>query len=201
MNVILDYDVGNLQSVKQGFDRAGIDTVISKDPELIKKAYSLILPGVGAFKDAMEALKESGLIPLILDHVKSKKYLFGICLGMQLLYERSYENGDFEGLALLKGTIDYLNVDLKVPHMGWNDLSFYKENHPLLKYIQKGDYVYFVHSYYVNGDYKDLVAYTNYGLKVPAIVQKDNIIATQFHPEKSGQVGLNILRAYKEILK
>jgi imidazole glycerol-phosphate synthase subunit HisH len=201
MHVILDYDVGNLQSVKQGFDRAGIDTVISKDPELIKKAYSLILPGVGAFKDAMEALKESGLIPLILDHVKSKKYLFGICLGMQLLYERSYENGDFEGLALLKGTIDYLNVDLKVPHMGWNDLSFYKENHPLLKYIQKGDYVYFVHSYYVNGDYKDLVAYTNYGLKVPAIVQKDNIIATQFHPEKSGQVGLNILRAYKEILK
>ncbi|MDI6453626.1 imidazole glycerol phosphate synthase subunit HisH [Peloplasma aerotolerans] len=200
MHVILDYDVGNLQSVKQGFDRAGIDTVISKDPELIKKAYSLILPGVGAFKDAMEALKESGLIPLILDHVKSKKYLFGICLGMQLLYERSYENGDFEGLALLKGTIDYLNVDLKVPHMGWNDLSFYKENHPLLKYIQKGDYVYFVHSYYVNGDYKDLVAYTNYGLKVPAIVQKDNIIATQFHPEKSGQVGLNILRAYKEIL-
>jgi imidazole glycerol-phosphate synthase subunit HisH len=201
MNVILDYDVGNLQSVKQGFEKAGIDTIISKDPEVIKNAKSLILPGVGAFKDAMEALKNSGLIPFIIEHVKKEKYLFGICLGMQLLYEKSYENGEHEGLSLLKGTIDYLDINLKVPHMGWNDLLFEKKNHPLLKYIHEGDYVYFVHSYYINGDDQDLIAYANYGLKVPAIVQKGTIIATQFHPEKSGQVGLNILKAYKEILK
>ena len=110
MNVILDYDVGNLDSVIRGFERVGMDTIVSKDPVIIKQATSLILPGVGAFEDAMKALKASNLIPLIIDHVKQNKYLFGICLGMQLLYEKSFENGEFEGLGLLKGQIDYLKI-------------------------------------------------------------------------------------------
>ncbi|MFU8785944.1 MAG: imidazole glycerol phosphate synthase subunit HisH, partial [Candidatus Izemoplasmataceae bacterium] len=121
MHVILDYDVGNLDSVMRGFERVGIKTVISNDPILIKEATSLILPGVGAFDESMQALINSGLIPLIKDHVKKGKYLFGICLGMQLLYEESYENGTFLGLGLLKGAIKYLDIPLKVPHMGWNN--------------------------------------------------------------------------------
>jgi glutamine amidotransferase len=200
MNVILDYDVGNLDSVVRGFERAGIDTIISKDPEIIKQATSLILPGVGAFEDAMLALKKSNLIPLIFDHVNQNKYLFGICLGMQLLYEKSYENGEFEGLGLLKGQIDYLDISLKVPHMGWNNLGFKKPNDPILTYINENDYVYFVHSYVANGNDSDVIAYTNYGVSVPAIVGNKNIYATQFHPEKSGQVGLNILKSYGELI-
>lgn len=199
MNVIIDYDVGNLESVRKAFLQVGLETVISKDKDVLKNATSLILPGVGAFNESMEALKKSGLIPSIKAHVASGKYLFGICLGMQLLYEKSYEFGEFEGLGLLKGTIDYLDVDLKVPHMGWNTLNF-DQTHPLLKYIKEGDYVYFVHSYYVNTKEDNIVASANYGLKVPAIVAKNNIIATQFHPEKSGDVGLNILKAYKELI-
>jgi imidazole glycerol-phosphate synthase subunit HisH len=201
MNVILDYDVGNLDSVQNGFKRVGIETIISKDPAIIKNAKSLILPGVGAFGDAMDALKSSGLIPLIMDHVSSKKYLFGICLGMQLLYETGYEHGSHQGLGLLKGSVIYLDTDLKVPHMGWNSLSFEQPKNPILKYIKPDDYVYFVHSYYVKSDHSELVAYTAYGQKIPAIVMKDNIIATQFHPEKSGNVGLNILKAYGELIR
>ncbi len=200
MNVILDYDVGNLDSVQNGFKRAGIETIISKDPMVIQKATSLILPGVGAFKDAMDALKNSGLIPLIREHVKSNKYLFGICLGMQLLYEMGYEHGAHQGLGLLKGSVVFLNTDLKVPHMGWNSLSFERPENPILKYIKPNDFVYFVHSYYVLSDNSELVSYTTYGEKIPAIVMKDNIVATQFHPEKSGNVGLAILKAYGELL-
>lgn len=199
MNVIIDYDVGNLESVRKAFLQVGLETVISKDITVLENATSLILPGVGAFNESMEALKKSGLIPTIKAHVAKGKYLFGICLGMQLLYDKSYEFGEFEGLGLLKGTIDYLDVDLKVPHMGWNTLNF-DLSHPLLKYIKEGDYVYFVHSYYVNTNEKNIVASANYGVKVPAIVAENNIIATQFHPEKSGEVGLNILKAYKELI-
>ena len=201
MNVILDYDVGNLDSVYRGFERAGIKTIISKDPEVIKDATSLILPGVGAFEDAMQALRDSNLIPLIKKHVSDNKYLFGICLGMQLLYEKSYENGEFEGLGLLKGQIEYLDILLKVQHMGWNNLIFSQPNDPILSQIESGDYVYFVHSYYVNGNIEDVVSYTTYGVDVPAIVHHNNIYATQFHPEKSGRVGLNILKAYGELIK
>lgn len=200
MNVILDYDSGNLDSVLRGFMDAGIDTIISKDPDIIKQASSLVLPGVGAFGDAMEALKKSGLIPLILDHVKQGKYLFGICLGMQLLYEKGYEHGVYEGLGLLKGDIKYLDISEKVPHMGWNTLSFFKPLDPILKYIKEDDYVYFVHSYYVDSKLEELISYTTYEKLIPAIVRKEHIYATQFHPEKSGEVGANILKAYKEIL-
>ena len=201
MNVILDYDVGNLASVLRGFEQVGIESVISKDPKVIQDATSLVLPGVGAFKDAMEALKNSGLIPYILDHVNQKKYLFGICLGMQLLYEKSYENGDYDGLGILKGSIRFLDIELKVPQMGWNTLKFEKKNDPILKYIKEEDYVYFVHSYYVESNNEELVAYTNYEKLVPAIVRDQNVYATQFHPEKSGMVGSNILKAYGELIK
>lgn len=200
MNVILDYDVGNLDSVTRGFERAGIKTIVSKEPEVIRNATSLILPGVGAFKDAMEALESSGLIPLIFEHVAKNKYLFGICLGMQLLYEKSYEFGEHKGLGLLKGSIEYLDIELKVPHMGWNNLYFKKENE-ILKYIKENDYVYFVHSFYVKGQDEDLVSFTTYEKEIPAIVNKGRIFATQFHPEKSGIVGHNIIKAYGELIK
>ncbi len=200
MNVILDYDVGNLDSVQRGFERAGLETIISKDPSIIRQATSLILPGVGAFGDAMNALNKSGLIPLILEHVNQGKFLFGICLGMQLLYEKGYEYGVHEGLGILKGDVVYLDVDLKVPHMGWNSLNIKKDD-PLVKYIDEGDQVYFVHSYYVKSSGEEWVATTEYGVTIPAIVRKGQVMATQFHPEKSGSVGASLLKAYLEVIK
>jgi len=200
MNVILDYDVGNLDSVLRGFEKAGIPSLISKDPHVIQQATSLVLPGVGAFKDAMEALHQSGLIPFILEHVKQNKYLFGICLGMQLLYEKSYENGEYEGLGILKGSVRHLDISLKVPQMGWNTLSLMKNNDPIVKYIKENDYVYFVHSYYVESSNEELIASTEYEKLVPAIVGYQKVYATQFHPEKSGMVGSNILKAYGELI-
>lgn len=200
MNVIIDYGVGNLNSVQLGFKKAGIDTIISSDFNTIQQAKTLILPGVGAFEDAMNALRKSGLIPYIKEHVKHNKYLFGICLGMQLLYETGYENGIHQGLGFLKGSIKFLDIKEKVPHMGWNNLYFQKKESSILKYIKEKDYVYFVHSYYVESKEDEVVAYTMYGKKIPAIVMKDKIIATQFHPEKSGKVGLSILKAYGELI-
>lgn len=200
MNVILDYDVGNLASVKRGFERVGIKSIISKDPNIIQHATSLILPGVGAFNEAMTSLKKSGLIIHILKHINAKKPLLGICLGMQLLYEASEENGYTKGLGLLEGIIKPLKIKKKVPHMGFNKLVFQKPKHPLLKYIQPNDYVYFVHSYYAHSPLNDVVAYADYDINIPAIVAKAPIYATQFHPEKSGHVGLNILKAYGEMI-
>ena len=200
MNVILDYDSGNLDSVLRGFIDAGIPTVISKDIDTIKQATSLVLPGVGAFNDAMEALKKSGLIPYIKAHIEAKKLLFGICLGMQLLYEKSYEHGEHVGLGFFKGSVRYLNIEEKVPHMGWNNLRFFHPTDPILKYIKEGDYVYFVHSYFVDSSLDEVISYTTYGKLIPAIIKQGTIYATQFHPEKSCAVGANILKAYKEIL-
>jgi imidazole glycerol-phosphate synthase subunit HisH len=200
MHVILDYDVGNLASVQKAFEVNQMKAVISKDPNVIKNADSLILPGVGAFKEAMSSLKQSNLIPLIQRHIELNKPILGICLGMQLLYETSEEDGIHQGLGFLKGHIVKFDQQLKVPHMGWNQLKIYR-NHPILKYTSENDEVYFVHSYYVKGDSKDLISYTNYGVLVPAIVQSNQIFATQFHPEKSGQVGLNIIKAFGELTK
>jgi imidazole glycerol-phosphate synthase subunit HisH len=200
MNVILDYDAGNLNSVQQGFEKAGIQTIISKDIEVIKQATSLVLPGVGAFGDAMDALKKSGLIPAIYAHVAAGKYLFGICLGMQLLYDTGYEHGTHQGLGLIQGDVRFLDVSLKIPQMGWNTLKLFSPKDPILTYLKEDDYVYFVHSYYVSSHLDELIAYTTYEKLIPAIVRKGNIYATQFHPEKSGEVGHNILRAYKEII-
>ena len=200
MNIIVDYGLGNLGSVSRGFARAGIDTKISRDLNEIKNADSLILPGVGAFRDAIKSLNDLELITPIKDFVKSGKYMIGICLGMQLLYEKSHEYGEYEGLGLIEGDVDFLDIGLKVPHMGWNNLKFEKSDDEILKYIKEDSYVYFVHSYYANSSNKELVAYAEYEKKIPAIVRKDNIYGLQFHPEKSGEVGENILKAYKELI-
>lgn len=178
----------------------GIETKISGAKEDILSAKTLILPGVGAFRDAINLLKEQELVPLINQHVDKGKYLIGICLGMQLLYEKSYENGEYEGLGYISGTVNKLEGNLKVPHMGWNNLKFYQDDQ-ILKYIKEDDYVYFVHSYYVKSSNVELISYTNYSELVPAIVRKDNIYGIQFHPEKSAEVGLNIIKAYGEIIK
>ncbi len=200
MNIIVDYGLGNLGSVSRGFARAGIDTKISRDLNEIKNADSLILPGVGAFRDAINALNTLELVEPIKDFVKSGKYMVGICLGMQLLYEKSFEYGEYDGLGLIEGDVQFLDIDLKVPHMGWNNLKFENKDDEILKYIKEDSYVYFVHSYFANSSNKELVSYAEYEKKIPAIVRKDNVYGLQFHPEKSGEVGQNILKAYKELI-
>ncbi len=200
MNVIIDYGLGNLNSVQKGFERVGLETKISSDIHDIKNSDSLILPGVGAFRDAIKLLEEKNLKDIIIEEVKKGKSILGICLGMQLLYEKSFENGEYDGLGLVEGYIKKFDISLKVPHMGWNDLKIQKEN-PIVRYIKEGDYVYYVHSYYAKGREEDVVAYSEYEVKVPGIINKDNIYGIQFHPEKSGNVGHNILKAYKEIIR
>lgn len=200
MHVIIDYGMGNLASVERAFEKLGVDVKISNREEDLRNAKSLILPGVGAFRDAIKLLDESGLSKVIKEEVAKGKYLIGICLGMQLLYDKGFEYGDYDGLGLINGTIEYLDVKLKVPHMGWNNLKFNKQD-PILKYIKEDDYVYFVHSYYAVSDNSELLAYSEYEKNVPAIVRKKNVYGIQFHPEKSGETGLNILKAYKEIIE
>ena len=198
MHVIIDYNVGNLASVKQGFLRAGIKTTISQDEVVIRNASSLILPGVGAFKESLDALKQSGLIPAILDHINANKPLIGICLGMQLLYEYSEEYGRHQGLGIFKGTIKKITGDVKIPHMGWNTLEILNDD-PIVSNLKEAYDVYFVHSYYADSS-DGIIATTNYGVRIPAIIKKGNVYATQFHPEKSGDVGIEILKGYKTIL-
>lgn len=200
MHIIIDYGMGNLASVERAFEKLGVDVKISSKTEDLRNAKSLILPGVGAFRDAIKLLDESGLSAVIKEEVAKGKYLIGICLGMQLLYEKGYEYGEYDGLGLIKGDIEYLDVNLKVPHMGWNNLKFNKQD-PILKYIKEDEYVYFVHSYYAVSDNQELVAYSDYEKMVPAIVRKNNVYGIQFHPEKSGETGQNILKAYKEIIE
>ena len=198
MHVIIDYNVGNLASVKHGFLRAGIETTISQDEVVIRNASSLILPGVGAFKESLDALKQSGLIPAILDHINANKPLIGICLGMQLLYEFSEEYGRHQGLGIFKGTIKKITGDVKIPHMGWNTLEILNDD-PIVSNLKEAYDVYFVHSYYADSS-DGIIATTNYGVRIPAIIKKGNVYATQFHPEKSGDVGIEILKGYKTIL-
>jgi len=200
MHVIIDYGMGNLASVQRAFEELNVDVKISNRIEDIRNSKSLILPGVGAFRDAIASLNVLGLSNAIKDEVYKGKNIIGICLGMQLLYERGYEYGDYEGLGLIKGNIEYMDFKLKIPHMGWNNLKF-KKNDPIIKYINEDEYVYFVHSYYAVSDNSELVAYTEYEKQIPAIVRNNNVYGIQFHPEKSGDTGLNILRAYKEIIE
>ncbi|MDE7087429.1 MAG: imidazole glycerol phosphate synthase subunit HisH [Clostridia bacterium] len=197
MIAIIDYGVGNLFSLTQSLKKIGADSVITSDIQEIEKADKLILPGVGAFGDAAEKLKESGLDKLIKKQCAKGKPLLGICLGMQLLFEKSYEYGEHEGLSLIKGKIlplkDYVK-GLKIPHMGWNSLKISDDN-PLFCNIKNGDYVYFVHSFFAKCE-EGLSATANYGFDVTAAVRKGNIYGVQFHPEKSGATGLNILKAF-----
>lgn len=201
MIAIIDYGVGNLFSLVSSLKAIGKEAIITSDIEDIKKADKLILPGVGAFGDAIEKFKASGLERAVLQEVKNGKAILGICLGMQMLFEKSYEFGEYEGLGLLKGEVIAMNgtlpEDLKIPHIGWNALNFKAENR-LFSLINNGDCVYFVHSFYAVGCEDSLLATTEYGKEITAAVAKGNVYGCQFHPEKSGSVGLNILKAFCE---
>ena len=202
MIAIIDYGIGNLFSVVSSFKYIGADAIVTSDPEKIKECDRILLPGVGAFEDAAKKLRETGLDKVIIKEAKAGKPILGICLGMQMLFEKSYEYGEHNGLGLLKGRVigmrGVIDEKLQIPHIGYNDLIF-KKNHPLLKYINEGDFVYFVHSYYAVDCDDSLVAYAEYDKDITAIVAKDNVMGCQFHPEKSGEVGLNILRAFCEM--
>ena len=201
MIAIIDYGVGNLFSLRSSLNKIGADTVVTADPAVIAQADKLILPGVGAFADAAKKLKDSGLDKVIKAEAAAGKPIMGICLGMQMLFEKSYEYGEHEGLGLLKGSVipmeGSIPANLKIPHIGWNALKFEKDS-KLFKYIKEGDCVYFVHSFYASGCEDSLIATAEYGRDLTAAVAKDNVMGCQFHPEKSGDVGLNILRAFCE---
>lgn len=201
MIAIIDYGVGNLFSLSSSLKSIGEEAVISAEPRVLRQARKLILPGVGAFGDAARKLKESSLDEVIREQVSQGKEIMGICLGMQLLFEKSYEYGEHEGLGLLKGSVvpmeGVIPAELKIPHIGWNALHFQKPSR-LFRYIQEGDCVYFVHSFYADQCEESVIATAEYGRELTAAVQNENIMGCQFHPEKSGSVGLNILRAFCE---
>lgn len=205
MIAIIDYGVGNLFSLKSSFAFIDKEAVVTGDPEVIEKCDRIILPGVGAFSDAAKKLKESGLGDVVKEQAAKGKPVLGICLGMQLLFEKSYEYGEYEGLGLIKGNVrpiaDVVGKELKIPHIGWNALIFPKdkEKSPLYKYTNEGDFVYFVHSYYAADCDESITAVSEYGAMITASVQNGNIYGAQFHPEKSGNVGLGILKAFCEI--
>ena len=202
MIAIVDYGVGNLFSLSCSLKALGADVVVTGDKEIIEKADKLILPGVGAFRDAADKLFSSGLADVVVDQVKKGKPLMGICLGMQMLFEKSYEYGEYNGLGLLKGNVvgmeGRIPKELSIPHIGWNALKFKKES-PLFRYISQGDCVYFVHSYFACDCDDSVTATAEYGADITACVQKDNVYGCQFHPEKSGDVGLMILKAFCEM--
>ena len=201
MIAIVDYGVGNLFSIRSSLEMIGAESIVTSEGDMIRKADKILLPGVGAFEDARAKLKKSGLDKVVLEEVKKGKKLLGICLGMQMLFERSYEYGEHEGLALLSGSVvpmqGSIPSSLNVPHIGWNALKV-TASHPIFKYTKDGDFVYFVHSFYASGCEDSLLATTEYGIEMTAAVAKDNIAGMQFHPEKSGECGLNILRAFAE---
>ena len=202
MIAIIDYGVGNLFSLTSSFKYVGADVIVTSDVNKIKKADKIILPGVGAFGDAIKKLRDTGLDKVVIEEAKNGKPLMGICLGMQLLFEKSYEYGEYEGLGLLKGSVvpmeGYIDASLKIPHIGWNALDIKKES-PLFKYLKNGDCVYFVHSYFAKDCEQSLLATTEYGKELTGAVAYKNIYGCQFHPEKSGDVGLKILKAFCEM--
>ncbi len=203
MIAIIDYGVGNLFSLSASLSRLGLESTITRDKDTIQDAHSIILPGVGAFGDAADKLRATGLFDFLRRQAGTGKPFLGICLGMQLLFEKSYEYGVHEGLGLVPGEIcplaDDLQTGLKIPHIGWNSLKLLRPDDPLMKYSREGEYVYFVHSYYAKFCEKSLVATAEYEVTVPAVVCNANVWGTQFHPEKSGDVGLNMLRAFGEL--
>ena len=202
MIVIIDYGVGNLFSLTSSLRAIGAEVVVSGDPDVIKSADKIILPGVGAFEDAAAKLRADGLDQVVRDAAASGKPLLGICLGMQLLFEKSYEYGEHEGLGILKGSImpfsAVLDKSYKIPHIGWNAISPSKDV-PLFRYVKDGDFVYFVHSYYAPYEVSSRAATTEYGISFASAVAEGNVYGCQFHPEKSGNVGLAILRGFAEL--
>ena len=201
MIAIIDYGVGNLFSLSSSFKSIGADTVVTGDSNIIKAADKLVLPGVGAFGDAAQKLRNTGLDSLIIDQANSGKPLMGICLGMQLLFSESYEYGNHKGLGLISGKVvpmqGKIPKELKIPHIGWNSLKL-RGKSPIFKYVNDGDCVYFVHSFYAVDCEDSLLATAEYGKDLTAAVGKGNIYGCQFHPEKSGKTGLGILRGFCE---
>ena len=202
MIAIVDYGVGNLFSLKCSLAAIGAEVTVTGDAAALQNAEKLILPGVGAFEDAAKKLHDSGLDSVIREEAEKGKPILGICLGMQLLFEKSYEYGEHEGLGLIPGSVvpmaGVIPEGLKIPHIGWNALRLRKES-PLFRYLSDGDFVYFVHSYYASGCDPYVIADTEYGAWLTAAVQNGNVFGCQFHPEKSGTVGLNILKAFAEM--
>lgn len=202
MIAIIDYGVGNLFSLRSSLAHLGLDAVVTADADTIRAADRLILPGVGAFGDAMAKLNATGLVPVIREQA-AQKPLLGICLGMQLLFEKSYEYGEHEGLGFIPGEVCPLEPDLtdpalKVPQIGWNALHLW-QNDPLFKYLDEGEYVYYVHSFYGKHCAANTLATSEYSIPVTGVVRAGNVYGTQFHPEKSGDAGLRILKAFAEL--
>lgn len=202
MIAVVDYSVGNLFSLTSSLKSIGADVCVTGDKEVIMKADKIILPGVGAFSDAAAKLRENGLDKVIIERAKDGVPLMGICLGMQMLFEKSYEYGEHDGLGLIKGKVvtmeGVIDPSLKVPHIGWNALHFTENETDLFKFINENDCVYFVHSYYAADCDEAVIATAEYDKELTAAVQKGNIYGCQFHPEKSGEVGLKILKAFCE---
>ena len=203
MIAIVDYGVGNLFSLESSFAKIGASVTVTSDESVIRSADKIILPGVGAFGDAAEKLKNSGLGDVVVSEAKNGKPVMGICLGMQLLFEKSFEYGEHKGLGLLRGSVvpmkGVIPENLKIPHIGWNALDFTSKESRLFRFIKNGDFVYFVHSFYATNCDEDVIAYTEYGENLCAAVERDNVFGCQFHPEKSGNVGLMILKKFCEI--
>ena len=209
MIAVIDYGVGNLFSLLSSLNYVGLDTKLTNNIEEIKNAKGIILPGVGAFRDAIGNLEKYGLKETLISEAKKGKPFLGICLGMQMLFEKSYEYGEYEGLGLINGTVQEIkkyipeNSDLKIPHMGWNSLAIndgFKDD-KILKDVDNNEYVYYVHSYFAKTDIKNIVAYSEYGTKIPGIVKNENVYGMQFHPEKSGDTGLKLLKNWGELIK
>ena len=202
MIAIVDYGVGNLFSLKSSFDAIGRDVVVTGDAQMLREAERIVLPGVGAFGDAAEKLRRTGLDAAVKAEAAAGKPLLGICLGMQLLFDKSYEYGEHAGLGLIPGAVkpiaDVIPADYKIPHIGWNALHLRRPS-PLMQYTHDGDCVYFVHSFAAFDCGESVIATAEYGPELTAAVQRDNVYGCQFHPEKSGRVGLDILRAFCEV--
>ena len=202
MIAIIDYGVGNLFSLESSFLAIGEKVIVTADKEEIEKADKILLPGVGAFEDAAHKLRACGLDAVIKQEVAKGKPLLGICLGMQLLFEKSYEYGEHQGLGLIKGSVkpiaDVIPNDLKIPHIGWNELIFTKPS-PIFSTLPEKPYVYFVHSFYAADCEDSVIANTEYGANLTAAVQYKNVFGCQFHPEKSGEIGLKILKAFANL--
>ena len=203
MIAIVDYGVGNLYSLYRSFEAIGADVKITADEKEIGGADRILLPGVGAFGDASEKLFSSGLADLLKEEAAKGKPLMGICLGMQMLLDKSLEYGEYKGLGLIEGEVrpisEVIPHGLKIPHIGWNALHFEGEKSPIFKYISEGDHVYFVHSFHGAGCKDAVIATAEYGVPLTAAVGKENVFGCQFHPEKSGRVGLAILKAFVEV--
>ncbi len=207
MIVVVDYGMGNLRSVEKGFERFGFDVRVTNNPEEVRNADKLVLPGVGAFQDAMNGLRQRGLIEPIVDWIQTGRPFLGICLGLQLLFTKGYEDGEHAGLGVIPGKVirfhfseDGTQEKLKVPHMGWNQIHSRKKDNPLLRNVPQDAYMYFVHSYYVCPEDEDVIATeTEYGIPFTSMVWRKNVFATQFHPEKSQQYGLAILKNFGDL--